>query len=119
MKLKKRSQNKIKLKPRKRKWAKPQKHYTPGGHFIIEDKHWRELYVPCSDCKHWNESTKIYISKDKKEGWICPILNEPKLHNELVICKHFNDKWITVRRKLGIVEKVVSDDCKLKLKKRR
>lgn len=115
MKIKKRKKNGgMQIRHRKRI---PKKRYTSGGHFIIENKPWNERFVPCRECKHWLQSTKIYIAEDGTEGFICPIKNRPKLHNELVICKDFYDDFIVVVKK-GIVTKIDKRN-KISVKRRR
>ena len=107
----KRKDNGMKLK------RKPKKRYTKNGIFIIEDKPWYSRYVQCRDCKHWLAATSIYIAEDGTEGWVCPITNKPKLHNEYVVCKHYNDAWIVVRGKM--VRNTIDKRPSLKIKKRR
>lgn len=117
MKLKKRRKNDssgLKIRSRKRP---PKKRYTKGGNFIIEDKPWNERFVPCRECKHWLQSTKIYIAEDGTEGFICPIKDRPRLHTELVICKDFNDDFVVAVRKSAVTR--VDKRDKISVKRRR
>ena len=102
----------------KRKGSKPKKRYRKGGIFILEDKPWRERYVPCRSCRHWCESIKMYIAEDGTEGWICPIKDKPRLFNKLVICKDFDDNWITAHKRSGMLT-VIDERKQLGIKRRR
>ena len=114
LKLRKRPKSKPSLSIRKQL---PKKRYTKGGSFIIEDKPWDERFVPCCDCLHWLKSMKMYIGKDGEQGWICPIKNKPRIHNEFVICKDYDDRFVVIQRAGSGFETV--DRQKLQIKRRR
>jgi hypothetical protein len=115
IKLKRRKKTEPSLSIRKRP---PKKRYTKSGVFIIQDKPDSERYVPCIICYHFWRSPTLYISPDKVEGRICSECNEPRLKTDKVICKHFNDEWVSVRQKITL-GKVDDSVRKLTVKRRR
>ena len=115
MKLKRRKKTEPSLSIRKRP---PRERYTDSGIFIIEDKPYNERYVPCIGCYHFWRSPTLYISPEKVEGRVCRECGKPRLKTDKVICKHFNDGWLSVRRKITL-NKVDDSVRKLTIKRRR